>query len=88
VLSDAVFRRLCRARDYGHGCFAERIDTTALAREAAMSTFHFHRLFTGTFGITPHDFITQSLGGGGAEGSDRYATPALQADNRLEAVAG
>jgi AraC-like DNA-binding protein len=59
VLNDAIFRRLCRARDYGHACFAERIDTTTLAREAAMSTFHFHRLFTGTFGITPHDFITQ-----------------------------
>jgi len=30
-----------------------------LAREAALSTWHFHRLFTGTFGSTPHDFLTE-----------------------------
>jgi AraC-like DNA-binding protein len=58
LLDDTTFRRLCRARDYGHAYFAEPIDTAALAREAALSHWHFHRLFTGAFGTTPHDFLT------------------------------
>ena len=59
VVDDDTFRRLCRARDYAHAYFASPIDTRILAREAALSTWHFHRLFTGTFGSTPHDFLTQ-----------------------------
>ena len=59
IVDDETFRRLCRARDYAHAFFASPIDTRVLAREAALSTFHFHRLFTGTFGTTPHDFLTE-----------------------------
>lgn len=59
VVDDETFRRLCRARDYAHASFASRIDTRLLAREAALSPWHFHRLFTGTFGATPHDFLTE-----------------------------
>jgi AraC-like DNA-binding protein len=59
LLDDATFRRLCRARDYGHVYFNERIDTHALAREAALSMWHFHRLFTAAFGVTPHEFLTE-----------------------------
>jgi AraC-like DNA-binding protein len=28
------------------------------AREACLSPFHFHRLFTSAFGETPHEFVT------------------------------
>jgi AraC-like DNA-binding protein len=59
VLDDETFRRLCRARDFAHAHFAAPIDTRVLAREAALSPFHFHRLFTDTFGTTPHDFVTR-----------------------------
>jgi AraC-like DNA-binding protein len=59
LLDDATFRRLCRARDYGHVYFSEPIDTEALAREAALSMWHFHRQFTAAFGVTPHDFLTE-----------------------------
>jgi len=59
VVDDETFRRLCRARDYAHAYFASPIDTRLLAREAALSPWHFHRLFTGTFGTTPHDFLTE-----------------------------
>ena len=59
IVDDETFRRLCRARDYAHAYCASSIDTRVRAREAALSTFHFHRLFTGTFGATPHDFLTE-----------------------------
>ena len=59
IVDDETFRRLCRARDYAHAYFASPIDTRILARQAALSPFHFHRLFTGTFGATPHDFLTE-----------------------------
>jgi AraC-like DNA-binding protein len=58
ILNDDTFRRLCRARDRAHAEFAASIDTTRLAHEAALSTWHFHRLFTGAFGLTPHDYLT------------------------------
>ena len=57
IVDDETFRRLCRARDYAHAYFASPIDTRILAEEAALSTWHFHRLFTGTFGATPHDTV-------------------------------
>jgi AraC-like DNA-binding protein len=59
ILSDDAFRRLCRARDRAHAEFAAPIDTRRLAREAALSTWHFHRLFTRAFGHTPHDYLTR-----------------------------
>ena len=59
VVHDDTFRRLCRARDYAQVHFASPIDTRVLAREAALSPWHFHRLFAGTFGSTPHDYLTQ-----------------------------
>jgi AraC-like DNA-binding protein len=59
ILHDATFRRLCRARDLAHSNFSEPIDTAVLAREAALSIWHFHRLFTSVFAATPHDFLTQ-----------------------------
>ena len=59
IVDDETFRRLCRARDYAHAYFASPIDTRILASEAALSTWHFHRLFTGMFGTTPHGFLTQ-----------------------------
>jgi AraC-like DNA-binding protein len=58
-LDDATFRRLCRARDLACTCFSEPLDTAMLAREASLSVWHFHRLFTRAFGSTPHDFVSR-----------------------------
>jgi AraC-like DNA-binding protein len=58
-LDDATFRRLCRARDLACACFSEPLVTAVLAREASLSPWHFHRLFTQAFGCTPHDFLSQ-----------------------------
>ena len=57
--SDLTFRRLCRARERARAEFSGRVDLQALAREASLSTWHFHRLFTATFGISPHDYLTE-----------------------------
>jgi len=54
---EELFRRLCRGRDYLHASFAERLTLTAIAREACLAPHHFHRLFRGAFGKTPHDYL-------------------------------
>lgn len=52
------WRQLERARDL----LADRLDTSIsladAANEAFMSPFHFHRLFVGAYGYTPHEFLT------------------------------
>jgi AraC-like DNA-binding protein len=58
LLDDSTFRRLCRAQYSRLTCLADPIVTASLAREDALSHWHFHRLFTGAFGTTPHDFLT------------------------------
>jgi AraC-like DNA-binding protein len=55
----ATFSRLCRARDYLAGSYRERVTLQDVAREACLSPFHFNRLFTQTFGETPHEFRTR-----------------------------
>ncbi len=59
LLDDDTFRRLCRARDFAGASFREPVRLDDLARTACLSPFHFHRLFTSTFGETPHDFLTR-----------------------------
>lgn len=39
--------------------FTEAIDLAVLARIAGVSKFHFHRLFSATYGITPGRYLTQ-----------------------------
>src|SRR3954452_3476038 len=59
LLDDETFRRLCRARDFAGASFREPVRLDELARMACLSPFHFHRLFTTTFGETPHGFLTR-----------------------------
>jgi len=46
--------RVIRYLDEYHG---EQPDLTVLARQAGLSPFHFHRLFTNWAGVTPKDFL-------------------------------
>ncbi|HEY6968908.1 MAG TPA: AraC family transcriptional regulator [Candidatus Angelobacter sp.] len=59
LVHDDTFRRLCRARDLIAANYQVPVDLQQAAREACLSPFHFHRLFAGTFGETPHDFLTR-----------------------------
>lgn len=52
-------RRLDDARAYIDHHFDAAIDLDAIAHAAAFSRFHFHRLFCGRFGVTPHEYVTE-----------------------------
>jgi AraC-like DNA-binding protein len=45
--------QLRRARDHADRYFAEPLDLEKLASVAALSKYHFHRLFRATYGRTP-----------------------------------
>ena len=51
-----VFRRLTRARSVLEASLGERLDLKTIAREACLSPYHLHRLFTQVFGETPHHY--------------------------------
>jgi AraC-like DNA-binding protein len=54
-----VLVHLRRARDQIDRCYAEPLDLGALARTAGISKYHFHRLFTATYGLTPAAYLSQ-----------------------------
>ena len=58
LLHDETFRRLCRARDRLAAEYQARLSLELAAREACLSPFHFHRLFSSAFGESPHEFVT------------------------------
>jgi AraC-like DNA-binding protein len=57
LLHNDVFIRLCRARDFFHAHHAESLFLADLASEAAISPYHFLRLFREAFGATPHQYL-------------------------------
>lgn len=59
LVDDDLFRRLCRSRDYLAAGIEQPLRLADAAREACLSPFHYHRLFTNTFGETPHEFLTK-----------------------------
>ena len=59
LLHDETFRRLCRSRDLLAASYDAQVSLDQAAREACLSAFHFHRLFTSAFGETPHDYLTR-----------------------------
>jgi AraC-like DNA-binding protein len=56
---DELFRRLCRSRDFIESEADQRVRLADAAEQAFLSPFHYHRLFTHTFGETPHEFLTR-----------------------------
>jgi AraC-like DNA-binding protein len=56
ALSHAAFVRLCRARDRLRAADERPLTIDAIAREAAVSPFHFIRQFQSVFGTTPHQY--------------------------------
>lgn len=53
VAPDDVVTHLRRARDHADRNFAEPLDLAQLAAIAGISKYHFQRLFTATYGISP-----------------------------------
>lgn len=56
MLSTQAFAGLCRARDMLCEVHDRPLSIDEVAREAAMSPFHFIRQFNALFGDTPHQF--------------------------------
>lgn len=52
-----TYARLSRARDYLAEHYRERVSLAEAARIGCLSPYHFHRLFTATFGQTPYEFV-------------------------------
>lgn len=50
-------RRLIRGREYIDSSFRNQLSIEQVAREAAMSEFHFFRLFRKVFGMSPYQYI-------------------------------
>src|SRR5262245_19328152 len=51
-----VFKRLCRAREMLREMDSDPLSIEDVAREAALSPFHFIRRFQALFGETPHQY--------------------------------
>lgn len=57
--SDDVLDSLRAARDHADRYHAESLDLEQLAAVAALSKYHFHRLFTATYGVTPAGYVSE-----------------------------
>jgi len=60
MLANDAFARLCRARAMLREVHDRPLGIDEVAREAAMSPFHFIRQFAALFGATPHQFRIQA----------------------------
>lgn len=56
LLGGDALRNLCRARDLLSEVQESRLSIEAVAREAAISPYHFIRQFEAVFGVTPHQY--------------------------------
>ena len=56
---DDVLVHLRRARDHADRHYTEPLDLEALAAVAGMSKYHFQRLFTATYGLSPAAHLSQ-----------------------------
>ena len=54
-----VLVHLRAARDHLDRHFTESTDLATAATIAGLSKFHFHRLFSATYGVTPADYLTR-----------------------------
>ena len=54
-----VYKKIVAAKIFIDLYFQEPIDLDRLSREACLSRYHFHRLFTRIYRKTPHQYLTQ-----------------------------
>jgi AraC-like DNA-binding protein len=60
MLTTSTFTRLCRAKEMLRDTHDRPLSIADVAREAAISPFHFIRQFQALFGQTPHQFRIQA----------------------------
>jgi AraC-like DNA-binding protein len=58
-LTPDLYRRIVSAKLYIDEHYHEPIGLEVISRNACLSRFHFHRLFTRVYKITPHQYLTQ-----------------------------
>jgi AraC-like DNA-binding protein len=58
-IASELYQRIITAKLYIDDNFQEAIDLDKMAGQACLSRFHFHRLFTKVYKITPHQYLTQ-----------------------------
>ncbi|ADG79582.1 Transcriptional regulator, AraC family OS=Tsukamurella paurometabola (strain ATCC 8368 / DSM/ CCUG 35730 / CIP 100753 / JCM 10117 / KCTC 9821 / NBRC 16120/ NCIMB 702349 / NCTC 13040) OX=521096 GN=Tpau_2986 PE=4 SV=1 [Tsukamurella paurometabola] len=56
---DDLLPHLRRARDHADRNYAEPLDLATLAAIAGVSKFHFQRLFTATYGLSPAEHLSR-----------------------------
>ena len=54
-----TYRKVIAAKVFIDGNFQGPVDLDTLAREACISRYHFHRLFTRIYRLTPHQYLTR-----------------------------
>jgi len=54
-----TYRKVVAAKVYIDGNFQGHVDLDRLSREACLSRYHFHRLFTRIYRLTPHQYLTR-----------------------------
>jgi len=54
-----VLVHLRRSRDHVDRHYADPLELEVMARVAGLSKYHFHRLFTATYGITPAAYVSE-----------------------------
>jgi len=57
--SDDLLRHLCRARDHADRHYDRPLDLEQLAAVAGISKYHFQRLFTATYGMSPAEHLSR-----------------------------
>src|SRR5260221_3707300 len=58
-LTNEIYRRIVLAKLYIDENYHEPIGLEEISRKAYLSRFHFHRLFTRVYKITPHRYLTR-----------------------------
>lgn len=58
-LTSDIYRRLVSAKRFMDEHYPDPVSLEQVARQAFLSRFHFHRLFTRVYKKTPHQYLTQ-----------------------------
>lgn len=58
-VSTALYKRIVSAKVFIDENYHDAIDLDLISRQAFLSRFHFHRLFTRIYRKTPHQYLTQ-----------------------------
>jgi AraC-like DNA-binding protein len=59
AIAPEIYQKIVTAKVYIDDYFREPICLDRLSREACLSRYHFHRLFTRIYKVTPHQYLTR-----------------------------